>query len=158
MCRLHYENINDDDINRIVLESGWLPGIITIADKVGDFSSGLYKYCLYEWTRVLTELKNTITIRDHIRLLFAIVNGYSISYAELSREFVASSLPYRANLITIDENNIPKLYIRSSTEVIEDTIFLVSPKDDFKTDSESAVGNIYEFMVLLISAKFLWLL
>ena len=137
----------------IVLESGRLPGIVTITDKVSKFSSGLYKYCLHEWTRVLTELRTDITIQEHIRLLFAIVNGYSISYAGLSQEFVESSLPYRANLITIDENNIPQLYIRSSTKVIEDTISLVSPKDDFKMDSESAVGNIYEFMVLKAFTK-----
>ena len=60
LCRLHYNNIStcNDSIDKIVLESGWLPGIIRIVSQVSGFNSALCEYYLHEWSKVLNLLKS----------------------------------------------------------------------------------------------------
>lgn len=149
LCSLHYADITKDQIEYIISESGGLPGIITIRDKVSKFKSALYVHNSREWKKILIQLKSeSITVHKHVRLFFAIVHGYSISYVDLEEEFVTASLPYLSHLITLDENGIPVPHIRNSLSVIQDLIHMIGFTDELASDADSAIGNVYEFMVL----------
>ena len=153
-CQLCHPSLSTDSMKQVIDQSGKYPGLIALASRLGggllEFQSQLYSYIQDEWMKVLRKIRaGMVDVQNYIKLLFATLYGQPIDLAKLQIAFVRQSILYQAYMITLNENNVPVVKLHGSIDAIQQLTSQLIPTDPkLVTDSESAIGGVFEFLCL----------